>query len=105
VKSALDAWWVLQGAFSGGMLGLFLLGQISKRANNPAAVVATILGIVLIIWLSVSNTDLWPDTWQGFANPLHKLMTIVIGTSSIVLLGALLSRLLSRPASAPVEAK
>ena len=28
VKSALDAWWNLQGIFTGGMLGLFLLGLI-----------------------------------------------------------------------------
>lgn len=101
VKSALDAWWVLQGAFSGGMLGLFLLGQISKRAKNPAAVVATILGIVLIIWLSISKTGLWPSAWSDFSNPLHKLMTIVIGTSSIVLFGALLSRLMDRSTSTP----
>ncbi|NIP94056.1 MAG: sodium/solute symporter, partial [Akkermansiaceae bacterium] len=39
VKSALDAWWNLQGIFTGGMLGLFLLGLISRRVKNPAAVV------------------------------------------------------------------
>ncbi|WP_439132703.1 sodium:solute symporter, partial [Polaribacter sp.] len=30
VKSALDAWWKLSSIFSGGMLGLFLLGIFSK---------------------------------------------------------------------------
>jgi len=37
VKSALDAWWSLDGIFSGGMLGLFLLGLISRRAKNAGA--------------------------------------------------------------------
>ncbi len=34
IKSALDAWWELASIFSGGMLGLFLLGFISRRANE-----------------------------------------------------------------------
>ena len=33
-KGLLDAWWKLSGIFAGGMLGLFLLGLISRRANN-----------------------------------------------------------------------
>ncbi len=89
VKSALDAWWNLQGIFTGGMLGLFLLGLISKRADNAAAIVAVICGILLILWLSLSQTDLWPATLIGMANPLHSFMTIVLGTSTIVLLGVL----------------
>ncbi len=94
VKSALDAWWNLQGVFTGGMLGLFLLGLISKKAKNPHAVCAAILGISLIAWLSLSKTDLWPDAWEGGKNPFHSFMTIVIGTSSIVLIGVLLSAFL-----------
>ena len=43
VQSALDAWWALASIFSGGMLGLFLLGYISKKARNFDAV----LGVVL----------------------------------------------------------
>ena len=34
VQSALDAWWALASIFSGGMLGLFLLGYISRKARN-----------------------------------------------------------------------
>ncbi len=33
-KSILDAWWKLQGIFAGGMLGLFLLGIIARRAQR-----------------------------------------------------------------------
>ncbi len=41
VKSALDAWWSLASVFSGGMLGLFLLGMIAivayHRRQRPHA--------------------------------------------------------------------
>lgn len=88
VKSALDMWWNLQGIFTGGMLGLFLLGLISKRAKNPHAILAVSIGVLVIAWLSLSPS--WAGTsWSEYANPLHSFMTIVIGTSTIVLLGLL----------------
>ncbi len=52
--SALDTWWHLSGIFSGGMLGLFLLGQISRRAKNPAAVTGVIIGVLVIAWMTFS---------------------------------------------------
>jgi SSS family solute:Na+ symporter len=96
VKSALDAWWNLQGIFTGGMLGLFLLGLISKRARNPQAIIGAVVGILLIMWLSLSKTDIWPESWESWKSPLHSFLTIVVGTSSIVLIGVLLSRFASR---------
>ncbi|MCH2203604.1 MAG: sodium:solute symporter [Fuerstiella sp.] len=90
-KSALDMWWNLQGIFAGGMLGLFLLGLISRRAGNAHAAIAGTMGIFVILWLALSpNSDVWPEAWSSWANPLHKNMTIVIGTSSIVLIGTLI---------------
>lgn len=95
VKSALDVWWNLQGIFTGGMLGLFLLGLISRRARNPQAIVAGAVGILLILWLSLSTTDLWPESLSEWSNPLHSFMTIVLGTSSIVLVGVLAAQFAS----------
>ena len=57
VRSALDAWWTLQGIFTGGVLGLFLLGLISKRAGNPQAVFAVTVGILLILWSRPAARD------------------------------------------------
>jgi Na+/proline symporter len=34
VESALDIWWNLAGIFSGGMLGLFLLGYFSRKGSQ-----------------------------------------------------------------------
>lgn len=89
VRSALDAWWTLQGIFTGGVLGLFLLGLISRRARNPQAIFATLAGIGLILWLALSRTDFWPTAWSGWASPFHSFLTIVFGTTTIVLVGVL----------------
>ena len=55
-ESALDIWWTLAGIFSGGMVGLFLLGMISRHARNPAAVTAVLIGFAVIAWMVFSPT-------------------------------------------------
>lgn len=87
VKSALDAWWNLSGIFSGGMLGIFLLGLISVKAKNPAAMIATAVGILTIVWLSLAKPGSWPESLSAMQSPFHPFMTIILGTTMIVLLG------------------
>jgi SSS family solute:Na+ symporter len=91
VKSILDIWWQLSGIFAGGMLGLFLLGIISKRSGNAEAVAGTAVGICVIIWMTFSY--LIPEQYSYLRNPLHANMVIVVGTLSIFLTGRLLTRL------------
>ena len=55
VKSALDTWWKLASIFSGGMLGLFLLGVFSKHKNVKGALIGVIVGLAMILWLSISE--------------------------------------------------
>ena len=88
VKSALDAWWKLASIFSGGMLGLFLLGVLSKSKNVIGAIVGTIAGILVILWLSLSGT-LFGDNSIG--NSFHTYLTIVFGTIVIFMVGFLIS--------------
>ncbi len=88
VESALDMWWILQGAFTGGMLGLFLLGLISRKAQNPQAMLAVSIGVLIVLWMSL-KADWLPASLAPMANPLHPLMTNVVGASSIVLIGVL----------------
>ncbi|GEP89166.1 solute:Na+ symporter, SSS family [Chitinophaga terrae (ex Kim and Jung 2007)] len=90
VKSILDIWWELSGIFAGGMLGLFLLGILSKT-RNAAAVGATIVGMLVILWMSLSKY--LPASMERLRNPLHVNMIIVIGTLSIFLTGMLLTRM------------
>lgn len=90
VKSILDVWWELSGIFAAGMLGLFLLGIISRRTKNHEAILATIIGIVVIIWMTFSH--LLPPAYENFRNPLHKNMIIVVGTLTIFLTGILITK-------------
>lgn len=98
-KSALDTWWNYAGLFSGGMLGLFLLGFISRKANNLTAALSTAFGVLVIAWLALSPGQMWPQALDGLRSPFHSHLTIVFGTSAILLGGLLLTRLLNRPKS------
>lgn len=88
-KSALDVWWEYASVFSGGMLGLFLLGLVS-RARNPAAVTGVICGVVLILWMSMSKS--WSGDFAAFSSPFHSFLAIVFGTLTILLVGILVSK-------------
>jgi SSS family solute:Na+ symporter len=97
VKSVLDAWWALASIFSGGMLGLFLLGYISKTAMKADAVIGVILGVLLIIWLSLSPVCFIEGRLLAFRSPFHSNLTIVFGTITIFLTGFLINKFLRRP--------
>ena len=58
VESALDAWWALSSIFSGGMLGLFLLGYVTRKARNVDAVLGVICGVIVVVWMSLSPYSL-----------------------------------------------
>ncbi|HEV7382663.1 MAG TPA: sodium:solute symporter [Dyadobacter sp.] len=91
VKSVLDIWWLLSGIFAGGMLGLFLLGMISKTTRNTEALTATIIGIIVIVWMTFSPK--LSNEYAYLRNPLHQNMIMVVGTLTIFLVGMLLTRL------------
>lgn len=99
-KSLLDIWWELSGIFAGGMLGLFLLGLISRQSRNTEALVATMIGVIVILWMTFS--DRLSGEYAFLKSPMHKNMIIVIGTLSIFLAGVLLTKLRSK-ASVPVQ--
>ncbi len=88
VKSVLDVWWRLSGIFSGGMLGLFLLGYFARRVRNVGAVIATTLGVLVIMWMTFSaGMD------KAWASPFHSFMIPVMGTLVIFLVGIGVSRM------------
>ena len=83
VQSALDAWWALASIFSGGMLGLFLLGYISRKARNFDAVLGVVCGVILVFWIVISPF-------------VHANLAIVFGTLLIFLVGFLSANLLNK---------
>jgi len=81
VGSIIDAWWKLSSIFSGGMLGLFLLGYLSKTTHNIHAAIAVICGIIVIAWISLASLLDLPG------EHFHEYLAIVFGTSIIFVVG------------------
>lgn len=96
VESVLDAWWGLASIFSGGMLGLFLLGYLSKKVRNIDAAIGVIIGALLIIWMSLSPIYFTEGNLLAFRSPFHTDLTIVFGTLAISLVGFLLAKLFAK---------
>ncbi len=110
VDSVLDMWWKLSGILAGGTLGLFLLGLMSRRAGNPAALTAVLIGTLVIGWMTLSQVneevvepfrELMPTFYKSmmsfvtafepYRTSLHSFMTLVVGTLTILLVGILVS--------------
>lgn len=100
IKSALDVWWELAGIFGGGMLGLFLLGRLSRRADGRAGLMGVGAGVVVILWMTLSPKLAWfPADWRC---PFHGLLVIVFGTLTILVVGFIAAWLLpARSTSIP----
>jgi SSS family solute:Na+ symporter len=99
IKSALDAWWGLASIFSGGMLGLFLLGLIARRAGNAAAAIGVSVGVLLIFWMTFSPK--WNGALAAFQSPFHTFLIVVISTLAIFLVGLVVSQFVKRPLPDP----
>ena len=121
-ESALDVWWTLSGIFGGGITGLFLLGFLSRRANNVAAMIGVLTGIVAILWLSLPKVldylmDLQADSSlhqmaksfemkQGqWISPFHAFLVPVLGTLVILLVGIAISSLSRRSNASSSQVK
>ena len=90
VDSTLDAWWKLSSVFSGGMLGLFLLGIAVRKAKNVNALLGVICGILVIAWISAYEWLHLPPTG------LHGNLSIVCGTVVIFLVGFITANIFGR---------
>jgi len=93
-RNILKIWWDLSGVFAGAMLGLFLLGIVSRRAGNAAAIISVMVGVSVILWMSVSGASWVPE---AIRSPLCSLMTTVVGTLTIFLVGIAISMLRRTP--------
>jgi SSS family solute:Na+ symporter len=92
------------------MCGLFLLGMISRKARNPAAIAGVLTGVLLILWMSFpklvdfllaqsagGTAQRWGlalrEASTGWMSPFHAFMVPVVGTLAILLVGVLASRI------------
>ena len=111
VKTALDVWWKLAGIFSGGMLGLFLLGLFVQRVRSRHAAIAVALGVAIIGWMTFTPlAKLWlVERGIGWlVSPFHDNLIVVVGTVTILGVGVIVgsfspAKLSTEPASPVLE--
>ena len=87
IRSALDTWWKLASIFSGGMLGLFLLGYFAPRISNGAAMAGVGAGVLVIAWMSLSPLFFKGWDLKEYESQFHSYLAIVFGTTVILLVG------------------
>jgi SSS family solute:Na+ symporter len=95
VENVLTVWWSLAGIFSGGMLGLFLLGAFSKKVGNIPMIAGVVSGLFVIMWMSLSPSY-FSRYLESFKSPFHSYLTIVFGTMTIFFAGFLIALLINR---------
>ena len=79
--SVLSAWWTILSVFSGGMLGLFLIGAYARRTRPSHALLAVAVGFLLTLWVTVGQKAL------PLPVALHPNLSIVLTTLSVVVIG------------------
>lgn len=95
-ESILYTWYAISSVITGGTLGLFLFGLISKKARRPAAIFGVVTGSLVFIWATLSPKLIGP--WALFANPFHSFMTFTLANLAIII-GGLLWHVLTKEKS------
>lgn len=95
VASALEAWWALASIFSGGILGLFLLGFLSRKIKSSYAAIGVFCGVLVISWMSLSPS-FFTGELSNYSSQFHTNLTIVLGTMTILFVGFVLTFLFGK---------
>ena len=88
--SIISVWWTILSVFSGGMLGLFLIGAYSRRTRPSHAFLAVLVGFLLTLWVTVGQKAL------PLLMKFHPNLSIVFATVSIVIIGFSLGTIFGR---------
>jgi solute:Na+ symporter, SSS family len=79
------------GYFAGGLLGLFLLGMLTKRANGTGAFVGAIAGTLVVLMITANDFPL-PNLyeWLGI-EPIPFIWSTAVGLTITLIVGYLAS--------------
>lgn len=81
------------GYFAGGLLGLFLLGMLTKRANGHGAFVGAIVGTLVVLMITQNAFGLPPlYAWLGL-EPIPFIWSTAIGLGVTLVVGYAISLL------------
>ncbi|HSH44291.1 MAG TPA: sodium/solute symporter [Longimicrobiales bacterium] len=80
------------GYFAGGLLGLFLLGMLTRRATGTGAFVGAIVGTAVVLMVTQNDFGLPPlYAWLGMEEPLPFIWSTAVGLAVTMVVGYLLS--------------
>lgn len=80
----LDIGFFLGAVFAGGLGGLFLLGFFFKRTNGQGAMVGVMVGVLVILWLTMSHLNMLPTS---ISSSIHPFIINVIGNLTVFIVG------------------
>ncbi|MFI4911519.1 MAG: sodium/solute symporter [Sedimentisphaeraceae bacterium JB056] len=86
-RSALEIWWQISGIFGGGILGLFILGFCRSKLKLWQGLVAILVSIVLISWITFGQG--FDGSMECLKCSLDPIMAGVVGVVSLVIVGLL----------------
>jgi solute:Na+ symporter, SSS family len=79
------------GYFAGGLLGLFLLGMLTKRANGHGAFIGAIIGTLIVLMVTENDFPL-PRLYELFGfEPIPFIWSTAIGLFFTLTVGYLIS--------------
>jgi solute:Na+ symporter, SSS family len=79
------------GYFAGGLLGLFLLGMLTKRANGTGAFVGAIVGTFVVLMITENDFRL-PRMYEWFGiAPIPFIWSTAIGLVVTLIVGYVIS--------------
>jgi solute:Na+ symporter, SSS family len=79
------------GYFAGGLLGLFLLGMLTRRANGTGAFIGAITGTLVVLMVTANDIPL-PRLYEVLGiEPIPFIWSTAIGLTITMIVGYLLS--------------
>lgn len=73
----------VMGLFSGVLLGVFLLGILTRRANTGGVLIGAVCGMAVVTWASFGWTSVGPDSVERHISFLWPSVISTVGTVSI----------------------
>lgn len=79
------------GYFAGGLLGLFLLGMLTKRANGTGAFIGAITGTLVVLMVTANDVPL-PRLYEIIGmEPIPSIWSTAVGLTITLVVGYLIS--------------
>ncbi|MBR9988650.1 MAG: sodium/solute symporter [Gemmatimonadetes bacterium] len=79
------------GYFAGGLLGLFLLGMLTKRANGTGAFIGAVAGTLVVLMMTDNDFPL-PQMYEWFGvGPIPFIWSTALGLVVTLVVGYLIS--------------